>query len=53
MSSLLYLGSKPWSCLVKVLSDKDGDDEVTCYCLTLINKVRLLIVEVGNMNLHF
>ncbi|CAB3995872.1 FH1 FH2 domain-containing 3 isoform X3 [Paramuricea clavata] len=31
--------SKPWSCLIKVLSDKDGDEEVTCFCLTLINKI--------------
>lgn len=36
----MFSGSKPWSCLIKVLSDKDCDDEVTCYCLTLVNKVR-------------
>jgi hypothetical protein len=37
-------GSKPWSCLIKVLSDKDGDEEVTCFCLTLINKVRISLL---------
>ncbi|XP_046842773.1 FH1/FH2 domain-containing protein 1-like isoform X2 [Xenia sp. Carnegie-2017] len=31
--------SKPWSCLIKVLSNKDNDDEIICYSLTLINKI--------------
>lgn len=35
----LFIGSKPWSCLIKVFLDKDGDEEITCFCLTLINKV--------------